>query len=166
MKTKTEVLASLAREYKMRQGVYAKYVKSGKMTPEAAQHELECTQAAIIIVRAYPEVPEEPLYNPFIEAYQTFARHVLKLAGAPIRDADTAAAIELIKTMRVLVPGGDAEVLAVWQTVLKPEAWGLLNDFLRGQSTLPQINRNIQEILTKLQNAIANRKQSFRERYR
>lgn len=170
MKTKAEVLASLAREYKIRNGFYAKKVKAGNMSQEEADHELQCTQAAIIMVRAYNEPVGQPFFTDYLAAYQLFAKQVLNLGAAPIGDAEQAALVAIIKKMETMVPSGSPEeALLIWQTILTAECWNLLSDFIRQQNTLPQISRNLQEIVTKLQDAISKKRsgatQSFRDRY-
>lgn len=168
MKTKEEVLKSLAREYKLRQNYYAKQVAAGKMKQEDCDHELGCTQAAIIMVRTYAEQPNEPLYNEFVQAYQTFAKKVLGIGGAPIGQAESIAIMSIIGKMRTMIPTGDETVLATWTMLLTAEIWGTLNSFMQQQSTLVQIDRNIQEIIIKTKNAVTERAHNagFASRFR
>lgn len=168
MKSKEDVLKSLAREYKLRQNYYAKQVAAGKMKQEDCDHELACTQSAIIMVRTYVEQPNEPLYGEFVQAYQTFAKKVLGLGGAPIGQAESIAIMSIIGKMRTMVAKGDEAVLATWSMLLTAEIWGMLNPFIQNQSTLVQIDKNIQEIIIKTKNAVAERSTNtgFASRFR
>lgn len=90
-------------------------------------------------------------YKDFIDAYNEFCKAYIGV-GAKIDGVQGRAMKYIIKYLVEQSKGHDEEsALLAWKYILKN--WEKLSDFIRNQTSLAQINKNLQEILTQLRHA-------------
>ena len=109
------------------------------------------------VIRSLQKLQKESItlkrYQEFVSIYNEFCKREL---GAPARmDSVNGSALKkivdyLLKQERV--NGSEENALAAWAFILAEENWSKLNDFLRGQVKLVQMNKYIEEILFKFRN--------------
>lgn len=58
--TRSEVVAELKREVRMRERVYGRLVGAGKMRPEHAEHQIACLKVAIKRLETGPDFEDKP----------------------------------------------------------------------------------------------------------
>jgi DNA-binding transcriptional MerR regulator len=116
---------------------------------ERAGYSLELIEE-LIKNTANMKADEGKLYQEFVEAYDVFCKSYIGV-GAKMSGAQGKALKDIIEYLRGQSRTKDSEgALAAWQYILKN--WGRLTKFIQNQTTLTQINKNLQEILTQLRN--------------
>jgi hypothetical protein len=59
MKTPAELLACAKRELAMRKNAYPRWVKKGSLSPQSAEHEIECMQEIVKILNGIDDAQQE-----------------------------------------------------------------------------------------------------------
>jgi len=100
---------------------------------------------------AGPEPEQAGKYQDFIAAYDEFCCAFIGV-GAKIDGAQGKAMKSIMAYLAKQNKAKDEEgALAAWKYILKN--WGKLTEFIRNQTALVQVNKNLQEILTQLRHA-------------
>lgn len=156
--TKPEMIACVKRELALRKANYPKWVASGKMKQDRADHETNCMQAVFNTLMAM-NVPEVTVGVPvdslsllqaFQEEYDAFCRRTIGV-GAKQDMYEVAALEEIIAYLKKEATDKSNEgVLGAWRYIF--QKWDRVGDFIGKQKSLAQINKNLVEILDKIRN--------------